>query len=297
LGPEEREEFLRQNQLDIERVGRDEQDALSLYLGSNGDASLMFKAPFERVPDLVGRREVYLRDGIAYVPHSGLISVLVSDYKRSLMRSLEVAAKSLPRLDEDDRLKPLLVNMSRQYLGKEFGADGKKASGKVTADQVDKLVEHFPPCMRHLHMQLHKDQHLKHNGRMQFGLFLKGIGLSMEDALLYWRRAFGKLSDDKFNKQYAYNIRHNYGREGNRVNYTPYSCVKVIMGNGPSHGDNHGCPFKHFSKDNLAAMLRSHGLGDMATRDVVELSKQGHYQVACTKYFEITRGKLILMVC
>lgn len=76
--------------------------------------------------------------------------------------------------------------------------------------------------MRHLHQQLRRDQHLKHFGRMQYGLFLKGMGLSMDEALLFWRKAFGKVSDDQFQKNYAYNIRHNYGQEGKRVNYTPY---------------------------------------------------------------------------
>lgn len=57
-----------------------------------------------------------------------------------------------------------------------------------------------------------QDHHLKHQGRQQLGLFLKSIGLSAEDALLFWRQSFSpKIDGDKFQKEYAYNIRHMYG--------------------------------------------------------------------------------------
>lgn len=36
---------------------------------------------------------------------------------------------------------------------------------------------------------------------------------------MFWRKSFSKIQDDKFNKEYRYNIRHSYGLEGKRANY------------------------------------------------------------------------------
>ena len=58
--------------------------------------------------------------------------------------------------------------------------------------------ESFPPCMRHLHESLRRDHHLRHFGRLQYGLFLKSIGLTLEQALTFWRTEFTKkMEPDK----------------------------------------------------------------------------------------------------
>lgn len=251
-----------------------------------------YKIPFELVPDLVAKRDVYLSEGFAYVPQTSLISVITAEFKHMLTAALEGTAKALPRMDDDDRLKPVLNNMSKNAVGQEYQTDSASLAGKISHADIDKLSAHFPPCMRHLHMELRRSSHLKHNGRMQFGLFLKGLGLTVEESLMFWRKSFNKMSDDQFQKgNYAYNVRHNYGQEGKRANYTPYSCVRIITSNPPSTGDSHGCPFKHFGKDSLHSMLLAHGMTESTSKPVLELAKAGHYQVACTKYFEITRGK------
>lgn len=76
---------------------------------------------------------------------------------------------------------------------------------------------------------LHESHHLKHDGRMQLGLFLKGIGLPLEEAVRFWRAEMAATAPgEKFDKEFLYNVRHNYGKEGNRRDYTPYTCSKII---------------------------------------------------------------------
>lgn len=51
--------------------------------------------------------------------------------------------------------------------------------------------------------------------------------MSVEEALLFWRKSFSLISDDKFTKDYKYNVRHNYGLEGSKVNYSPMRFVPI----------------------------------------------------------------------
>jgi DNA primase large subunit len=46
--------------------------------------------------------------------------------------------------------------------------------------------------MRHLHDSLKQNHHLRHYGRLQYGLFLKGIGLPMEESLRFFKNEFSK---------------------------------------------------------------------------------------------------------
>lgn len=53
----------------------------------------------------------------------------------------------------------------------------------------------------------------------------------MEESLLFFQNEFTKImSADDFNKNYAYNIRHSYGKEGKRQSYTAFSSTTIIMG-------------------------------------------------------------------
>lgn len=81
-----------------------------------------------------------------------------------------------------------------------------------------------------MHLHLRKHHHLRHYGRLQYGLYLKGIGVRVKDAISFFRSEFSKMNDKKMN-EYIYVIEHLYGLKGKKTDYTPWGCSKL----GDSH--------------------------------------------------------------
>ncbi|KZZ89877.1 DNA primase large subunit [Ascosphaera apis ARSEF 7405] len=250
-----------------------------------------------RVPELVERRNVFLRKGKAYVPSREQMSMVVAEFTARLKAAMELTARALPRLDEDDRLAPILDHLSKNFGTSDslyLDGEGVVPGSAITADSIDALSVHFPLCMRWLHIKLRKEGHLKHFGRLQYTLFLKGIGLPLDEAIIFWRKAFFKHTDDEFNKQYKYNIRHAYGDVGGDANRrgkgpAPFSCQRILSDNSPGVGQTHGCPYRHFSVENLMALLQSTGVNDPETlRGVREDVAKQRYHIACNRVFEYT---------
>nr|ASF90196.1 hypothetical protein SPAR05346 [Bartheletia paradoxa] len=255
-----------------------------------------FKVPWTKVTDLVQRRRVFIKAGQAYVPTREQSSMVLAEFSTRLQKALEMTAKALPRLDEDDRLLPILSHLSLGFLAGgsgEYSGMQLENGEVITAEMIDELVrKHAPICMRNLHDTLREKKHLKHQARQQYILFLKGIGLSVTEALVFWRRSFSIMTDDKFNKEHKYNIRHGYGLEGSRKDYQPKSCQRILTTDQPGPQDAHGCPFRHFSADNLSsALTTTYGISSKEDlKEILGAVKANHYHVACTRVYEITHA-------
>ncbi|XP_069674983.1 DNA primase large subunit [Periplaneta americana] len=292
--------FMRTNNLKYEPISEKEKSQLRecLYESTSSMTSMasvdthdFYRVSFTDVQDLVRSRKVYLSRGYAYVPSTDLVSILSSVFRTNLAHSLAVTARMLPSIEGDERVVRILKDLHQSYTGEEYSAKKNMTTGTVQLDQIDMLSRHsFPPCMRKLHEHFRANHHMRHGGRMQFGLFLKGIGLSLEDSLRYWREEFTKLIDvDQFEKRYSYNVRHNYGKEGKRTDYTPYSCMKIIMSPvGPD--DTHGCLFRHSDLPHLKQQLLAWNIPVAGINEIAEYVAQGHYQLACGRYFQVSHG-------
>ncbi|KAL9604868.1 MAG: hypothetical protein Q9219_000316 [cf. Caloplaca sp. 3 TL-2023] len=306
----ERQDFVASLNLDWEAVGEHEKrvltqdlmNAMSSFKKSDAEDGSWFKVDFETVPELLESRRVFVKGGKAYVPSIEQTSIVLASFQERLEKELELTARVLPRLDEDDRLSPILDHLSKNFATPDsMLADSETAvaGGHINASSIDRLAQNFPLCMRNLHITLRRNNHLKHFGRLQYTLFLKGLGLSLEDCLIFWRQSFKLITDDTFNKEYRYNIRHSYGDVGGDASrrgrgYAPFSCQKILTEHPPGSGESHGCPYRHFSVENLTSLLQATGVRDQdVLRGVKEDIDKKRYHIACNRVFDWTHKKEI----
>ncbi|KAG9147665.1 hypothetical protein Leryth_015722 [Lithospermum erythrorhizon] len=172
-------------------------DKLSQVARSTGQSlptadSIFFKVPFEEVPELVATRRVYIHKGNAYVAMSQVVSLIVTHFRSYLSKALVLTNRkwtSTIREQEKDRLTPIVEALSTSYLGPDYSQPSDTT--EISLKDIDQLAKtSFPLCMRHLFEKLREDHHLRHGGRMQLGLFLKGVGLNLDDALAFWKAEF-----------------------------------------------------------------------------------------------------------
>lgn len=285
--------FLVQHDLKFEEVSEREMEEKEAMIRSSnfikGKLRAVYKVPWIEALELVKGRRVYLERGMAYVPQVELVSILTGLFRSRLSKALLMTARALPSVSDDERIMPLLNSLTTAYVGEDYS--NTKFEGQVSLDQLGKLSKvSFAPCMRTLYDTFTDQHHLKHGGRLQFCLFLKGLGLTMEDVRLYFRSEFSKKMDiETYNKSgHDYMVRHLFGKEGKRSEKAPYSCMKIITSNVPSAGDAHGCPFRHSDSENLERKLTAWKIPKVQIKEIVQLVEGQHYQLACTKYYEIT---------
>ena len=169
-----------------------------------------YKVKFTEALDLVRTRKVFIYEGQCYVPIVDIQHLLTFKFKSLLTQNVAMTSKILPNLDEDERLIRMLSELDKRYTGADYGTDNN--TDVVRPEQVKPLKDKgaFPLCMRSMQTALEKTHHLKYKARLQYGLFLKGIGLSMDDALRFFRGEFTQshVDADKFDKEYTYGIRY-----------------------------------------------------------------------------------------
>ncbi|XP_014485507.1 PREDICTED: probable DNA primase large subunit [Dinoponera quadriceps] len=251
----------------------------------------VYKVKFEIVPDLVKERELVLNNGYVITPCSTWKKVLQSLFCTYLINELNLMKKQAQYTVKRDLRLQFLSEKVQSYLFKEG-----TVHGRITIGNIDAESERFPPCMRHLHSVLKSRHRLSHYARLYYSLFLKEIGMKLEDSIAFWRQEYSKphtcASVCSHNwqaneKKFVYSIRHMYGLEGSRRNYRTPGCDQICAGISGTTYEG-GCPFKDFDVNTLRNLLHA-SLTEDETEKLLNNVAIKSPEMLCTGFLKLVR--------
>lgn len=251
-----------------------------------------YKTNFVNIISLVKKRKVFLNKGYAYFPFEDMFHLISCTLYRQFSEQLDWNSKMLPNITNKDNRIKILLSILPIVMPSHTSAT---ALLNITFDDLEDIYqEHYPLCMKHIHNVLKSNHHLKHDCRMQYGIFLKNLGLPLEDTLKLFEEEFTKkMPKYLFDRKYAYYFKHYYGKVGGLIDYKPYTCKQIqeMVLSAPDH--HHGCPFKHWDKEKLLKEFEPDKLRSQDIADIEDLILKKNYQQACIRHYW-SKNKLIM---
>lgn len=245
-----------------------------------------YKVPFTQATTLVRKKLCPLHKGFAFIAYHKVVFLLMD----ALQKELKWAFARYDKIPPESINEQLNTIVDLLDLVTPFDYRGV-TNNPITLTTLPEKVHNFPLCMKIQYDNLKENHHLKYFSRVQYGLFLKGIGLSITDALKMWHDEFTKImSEEDYKKEkFEYFFQHQYGLKGSKINFNSLSCEEIQEQAVPP-GQIHGCPFIHWDDAKLQDKLRAETLKNTEIQKIIDLKKQGKCREACTRYFQAFHG-------
>lgn len=242
---------------------------------------------FKHCLPFVAKRQVELKNGKVSLPCGKWKEYLMHLFLSNLKYRMNTT--NLEPLKSDPRILELLHKLKKEL----FPSITRSSTDILLSNRVDVMSKFFPPCMLNLHYNLRKKHRLSHSQRFYYSLFLKDIGMPVEESIDFWRAEYRQSPSgnhtcchhwEKDEKKYMYGIRHMYGLEGGRKSYTSVSCQRIQSSSTTC--TEGGCPFKSF--DNLQMLLHQNNplCSDTILSKINEQKNKHQYSTACILYLK-----------
>jgi DNA primase large subunit len=245
---------------------------------------------FSKAPEVVGKRQSLLLKGWAIAP----IFIFRGTIKRAFESALKTKLEGIQdQVKSDKSLKPIIREL-RDYIKINETAFVRRFETDISPGRnLYQRFDLFPECMNQLISILNEKGHLGHGERLQLGLFLKKLGMSMEDQKHFWyQQAVDNigLTFEEFDSKVGYTIDHLYGQAGSGTDYEAPKCETIIT--------SYYCAFAQKGVDEI--MKRT----EMELKEKEKSTKHNQVldelmdnivnnrpRIACAKLFELRYGK------
>lgn len=264
--------------------------------GSVQMADSYIKVPMKDCLRQIENYEVEMFRGWGHVQMGTSIKILETIFNRTFRKENQKIRKNMSNFTKSNFEFKMIVDSLKEYKQHELSGERpaiKRGLGfQINVRDIDYFAQnHFPLCMYDMFRTFKRDRHLKHNGRLQLILFMKGLGLKAEELINFFKAVVSKGPAAKKIKEYEYMIKHSYGLVGGKTEYSGMGCPKIMSNSRPSKGDVHGCPFNYYGEDSLFKLLM-HKLGNESeAKEILKANSMGA-KFGCRKFF-CTKLKLL----
>lgn len=252
------------------------------------------------VPFLLKQRKGLLYKGWVLIRINDVLSLVKRQFEKLLSERIEAIGEQInddPHLQgRAKRLQEVLENENIKNLIKpkydDFELEGIPLDGTIEDHHLK-----LPPCIQDLLIKVNATGYIGHWERFQLGIFLKTTGMDINEQLRFW---YNKAVDnvgmtfESFNRRAGYIIRHIYGMEGGKIDYTMPSC-KTIQ-------DKMYCSFKHSNLETIKSKIEAYieGINSPALQQsrkiislkVLESSSKLDYSNACRYFLSLVTGRM-----
>lgn len=236
-----------------------------------------------------------IKRGVGFVVRGWVITFYVEllrtakwVFQKRLEEKIRKIKKKIQKsMDKLEAYRVFAKEILSYWRGKRTALMPQKSSIVLFGKKVWQKSELFPPCSRLLFDQFLATGYIPHGDRLQLGLFLKALGMPVEEQLKFWYRAVDNvgLGWEEFMKKGGYYIRHIYGLEGSRKDYSAPKCDTIIS--------KYFCPFARMDFSALKKALKK--INPKITNEELEeihnLCLLGDYKKACGIFLQSIIGK------
>lgn len=198
-------------------------------------SNLYFSVPWQKCLTLVSNQDVHLIEGFAIVPCNQWNNVLVDLFRLIYIKSLSHFSRSKSALPEKNVQIEYLSDKVNQYYYSKINIL-RKFNKQISLEEFETKKLLLPPCMFLSLNSLFKNHRLAHDPRYRLTLFLKEIGVPLDQTLMLFKQEYSKSENphstctcthtwDENYKRIEYNVRHTYGVVGSKKNYRMTSCL------------------------------------------------------------------------
>lgn len=151
------------------------------------------------------------------------------------IESLIQIRRSMSSLPENSLQVEYLSEQINNYYNSKI-VSWKNTNEAMNLEELISKKKRLPPCILLSLNSLFKNHRLAHDPRYRLTLFLKEIGVPMDQTLLLFKQEYSKFGSpestcthtwENHYQQIEYNVKHTYGMVGSKKTYQMTPCAKM----------------------------------------------------------------------